>query len=72
MLQCLTALGFNCEDADISMHRWRYANGGLENGIEYLALPNIGLGLCGDWLNGGRVEGAWLSGFNLAAALKQL
>jgi len=24
------------------------------------------LGLCGDWLNGGKVEGAWLSGQDLA------
>jgi len=70
MVQCLTALGFNCTDADISMHRWRYASGGLENSIRFLSLPNVGLGLCGDWLNGGRVEGAWLSGFNLALALK--
>lgn len=72
MVQCLTALGFNCADADISMHRWRYASGGLENSIRFLSLPNVGLGLCGDWLNGGRVEGAWLSGFNLALALKQI
>jgi len=72
MVQCLTALGFNCEDADISMHRWRYASGGLENSIGFLKLQDVGLGLCGDWLNGGRVEGAWLSGFNLALALKQM
>jgi predicted NAD/FAD-dependent oxidoreductase len=72
MLQCLTVLGFNCEDADTSMHRWRYASGGLENSIGFFALQDVGLGLCGDWLNGGRVEGAWLSGFNLALALKQI
>ena len=72
MMQCLTVLGFNCEDADISMHRWRYASGGLENSIGFFALQDVGLGLCGDWLNGGRVEGAWLSGFNLALALKQI
>jgi predicted NAD/FAD-dependent oxidoreductase len=72
MIQCLTTIGFNCEDAEISMHRWRYASGGLENSIGFLLLPNVGLGLCGDWLNGGRVEGAWLSGFNLALALEQI
>jgi predicted NAD/FAD-dependent oxidoreductase len=27
------------------------------------------LGACGDWLNKGRVEGAWLSGYQLAQAL---
>ena len=72
MLQCLTSLGFNYQDAEISMHRWRYASGGLENSIGFLSLPNIGLGLCGDWLNGGRVEGAWLSGLDLAVALKEM
>lgn len=70
MVECLTRLGFNCQDAEISMHRWRYASGGLENAIGFLSLPDIGLGLCGDWLNGGRVEGAWLSGLELALAVK--
>jgi predicted NAD/FAD-dependent oxidoreductase len=27
------------------------------------------LGMCGDWLNGGKVEGAWLSGRALAEAI---
>jgi predicted NAD/FAD-dependent oxidoreductase len=27
---------------------------------------DIGLGLCGDWLNAGKVEGGWLSGRTLA------
>ncbi|MEY4060299.1 MAG: hypothetical protein RL551_1557, partial [Pseudomonadota bacterium] len=68
----LTSLGFNCKDAEISMHRWRYASGGLQNPMNFLLLPDIGLGLCGDWLNGGRVEGAWLSGLELAVALKRV
>ena len=72
ILKCLTSLGFNCKDAEISMHRWRYASGGLQNPMNFLLLPDIGLGLCGDWLNGGRVEGAWLSGHELAVALKQM
>jgi renalase len=46
-------------------HRWRYAlcagtgDGELWN-------PDIGLGVCGDWLLGPRVECAWLSGRKLA------
>jgi predicted NAD/FAD-dependent oxidoreductase len=28
-----------------------------------------GIGLCGDWLNGGKVQGAWLSGLKLANKL---
>jgi len=72
MVQCLTKLGLNCQDAEINMHRWRYASGGLDNSTGFFVLPDIGFGLCGDWLNGGRVEGAWLSGLELALKLKQM
>lgn len=46
-------------------HRWRYA---LSAGTGDAALwnPTIGLGVCGDWLLGPRVECAWLSGRMLA------
>lgn len=46
-------------------HRWRYA---LSSGAGLGALWNkeIGLGVCGDWLVGPRVECAWLSGQELA------
>ena len=46
-------------------HRWRYA---LSAGTGDGALWNkaIGLGVCGDWLLGPRVECAWLSGRTLA------
>lgn len=46
-------------------HRWRYA---LSAGTGDGALWNrdLGLGVCGDWLLGPRVECAWLSGRNLA------
>jgi predicted NAD/FAD-dependent oxidoreductase len=51
-----------------SMHRWRYA---LSRGLGDGALWNsdIGLGACGDWLLGPRVECAWLSGKALAEAM---
>lgn len=47
-------------------HRWRYADTepALAEGCAWR--PDAGLGLCGDWLNGGKVEGAWLSGRMLA------
>lgn len=47
------------------VHRWRFA---LSAGIGIGALWNgeIGLGACGDWLLGPRVECAWLSGKHLA------
>ncbi|MCC6827301.1 MAG: NAD(P)-binding protein [Novosphingobium sp.] len=48
-----------------SAHRWRYA---MSAGLGLGALWNAesGLGVCGDWLLGPRVECAWLSGQELA------
>jgi predicted NAD/FAD-dependent oxidoreductase len=49
-----------------SAHRWRYADTEqpLTEGCVWSGADN--LGLCGDWLNGGKVEAAWLSGRALA------
>jgi predicted NAD/FAD-dependent oxidoreductase len=43
-------------------HRWRYADSVPAMAYECIWDDALGLGLCGDWLNGGKVEGAWLSG----------
>lgn len=54
------------------VHRWRYAN---LPAIETAPAPgmlwqaDLGLGMCGDWLHGGKVEGAWLSGRALGRAI---
>jgi renalase len=69
LLECIAKLGFNTTDAQVTMHRWRYASGGLEPMIECHYSAIDGLGLCGDWLHGGRVEGAWLSGIKLASRI---
>jgi len=69
ILECAKKLGLNCENAEISIHRWRYASGAINSGNGFILNPDIKLGLCGDWLNGGRVEGAWLSGLQLAKAI---
>lgn len=46
-------------------HRWRYARtGGI--GERPIWNRDLGLGVCGDWLLGPRVEFAWLSGDFLA------
>lgn len=47
-------------------HRWLYAD--TDQPLTEGSAWNAGdrLGLCGDWLNGGKVEGAWLSGKLLA------
>ncbi|GAB3253028.1 NAD(P)/FAD-dependent oxidoreductase [Chitinimonas naiadis] len=52
--------------ASWSIHRWRYADTDPLPPIGSIWNPALGLGLCGDWLHGGKVEGAWLSGQALA------
>ena len=49
-----------------SAHRWLYAS--TEPALTETCAWDAGqgLGLCGDWLNGGTVEAAWLSGRALA------
>ena len=52
-------------------HRWRFADCAppLDAGFDWR--PEAGLGLCGDWLAGGKVEGAWRSGCALARAVAE-
>ena len=52
-------------------HRWRYADTepALTQGHWWDAAMRVGM--CGDWLNGGKVEGAWLSGQSLAQQVLQ-
>ena len=69
ILECAKKLGFHCENAEISMHRWRYASGAINSGSGFILNSATKIGACGDWLNGGRVEGAWLSGQKLANAI---
>lgn len=49
-------------------HRWRYARSGAF-GRDALWDAGLGLGLCGDWLLGPRVECAWVSGHRLAGMI---
>jgi len=72
MLSSLNRLGFDCRNTQITMHRWRYASGGLSSPVYFYLSPEIKLGLVGDWLQGGRVEGAWLSGYKLSEKMNEL
>lgn len=49
-----------------SSHRWLYARTGAALSDGAIWHPEHGLGLCGDWLRGDRVEDAYLSGEQLA------
>lgn len=52
---------------DIQVHRWRYAEPTTPAAPEQcLWDPSLGIGIAGDALGGGRVEGAYLSGARLA------
>ncbi|QWE08320.1 NAD(P)/FAD-dependent oxidoreductase [Polynucleobacter ibericus] len=69
IIKCAEKLGLNCQNAEVSIHRWRYASGAINLEAGSILNEASKLGLCGDWLNGGRVEGAWLSGYQLATAI---
>jgi len=50
----------------LAAHRWRFSLPVQALDEECLFDPERGLGACGDWCNGARVEGAYLSGLALA------
>jgi renalase len=50
----------------LAAHRWRFSLPVHALDEECLFDPERGLGACGDWCNGARVEGAYLSGLALA------
>lgn len=56
-----------------SVHRWRYARSGKAKSDKtwagHLWNAALGIGVCGDWLLGPRVECAWVSGNRLAVAI---
>ncbi len=55
----------------VQTHRWRYAlaNNTLAPADHALWDNSAQMGLCGDWLADGRIEGAWLSGKHCADRL---
>ena len=61
--------GIGAEPALAVAHRWRYAQTQRALGEPFLWDAAAGLGLCGDWCLGHRVEHAFLSGLELALAV---
>lgn len=58
--------GIDAEPEEWVAHCWRYARPEPgSNAPDWLALDAQRLGVCGDWLSGGRVEGAFMSGLRL-------
>ena len=63
MLDAFEALTESPAPAWAMLHLWRYARpeGPFDSQTPCLWDPTLGLGACGDWLIGGRVESAWWS-----------
>lgn len=51
------------------VHRWRFAQTQVPLGQTHLLDTTLGIGLCGDWCLGHRVEDAFVSGLELALAV---
>lgn len=60
--ECGTALP---QPRFLKAHRWRFALAFGQHGTNQWN-PQLRLGACGDWCMGPQVEGAWLSGVELA------
>lgn len=58
--------GIHAEPHHVQMHRWRYAKTETPLGCSHLWDADAGIGLCGDWCLGHRVEQAFVSGLELA------
>jgi predicted NAD/FAD-dependent oxidoreductase/GNAT superfamily N-acetyltransferase len=65
--QTLTGIDLQPRIAGQSLHRWMYADTGRTLGEPCVWNAQCGAGLCGDWLQEDKVEGAWRSGRALAA-----
>jgi predicted NAD/FAD-dependent oxidoreductase len=61
--------GIRAQPTYAAVHRWRYAQTQQSLGSSHLWDRATGLGICGDWCIGHRVEDAFLSGLALALAV---
>jgi renalase len=68
MITAFIALGGKAPEK-YAIHRWRYASSDPAYQARFHCNAEQGIAYCGDWLHGGRVEGAWLSGQALANAI---
>ena len=61
--------GIRAAPALAEVHRWRYAQTTQPLGSSHLWDAALGVGVCGDWCLGHRVENAFVSGLELALAM---
>lgn len=53
------------------LHRWLYSSVARGANAPFLWDADMKIGVCGDWCEGGRVEGAWTSGHRLGETLER-
>ena len=61
--------GIRAEPAHAQVHRWAFAQTQVPLGQSHLWDARSGIGVCGDWCIGHRVEDAFVSGLELALAI---
>lgn len=61
--------GIRATPAHAVVHRWRFAQTQQPLGRPFIFDAALGIGLCGDWCLGHRVEDAFVSGLELALAM---
>jgi len=61
--------GIRAEPAHAQAHRWLYAKTEKPLGVSHLWDSKLGVGVCGDWCLGHRVEDAFVSGLELALTI---
>ncbi|GIU66324.1 NAD(P)/FAD-dependent oxidoreductase [Candidatus Phycosocius spiralis] len=72
LLEVLLSLSDATQKPLVSLaHRWRYARVDGQHGVGCAFDPESGIGVCGDWLSGPRIESAWQSGHALGDKLLQ-
>ncbi|MEQ1608397.1 MAG: FAD-dependent oxidoreductase [Hyphomonadaceae bacterium] len=63
--------GIGVQSLQLSAHRWRYAQVEVSVGTPFAWDADLGIGVCGDWRLGPRIELAWQSGDALGSAISQ-
>jgi predicted NAD/FAD-dependent oxidoreductase len=61
--------GIRAQPGFAQVHRWLWARTERPLGVSHLWERQSGIGLCGDWCLGHRVEDAFVSGLELALAV---
>lgn len=53
-------------------HRWRFALPQITFNAGFMFDPEFAIGVCGDWCHSARVEGAFMSGLELANRIREM